>query len=78
MTLRSLLGGLVLTVSLGCASAFAGGFTLPDGDSLTITLDPADGVVTGHPGDTVGWGFDVVWNSSNGDSLDFQYQDSMV
>lgn len=26
----------------------------------TLTLEPADGVVTGSPGDTVGWGFSIT------------------
>jgi len=33
--------------------------------SLTLTVDPVDGVITGTPGATVGWGFTFTTNDSN-------------
>lgn len=34
-------------------------------DSVTLTLDPADGTVSGLPGDTVGWGYTLDNNTSD-------------
>src|SRR6516162_4105640 len=56
--------GLVL-----CANLMAD--TLPAGDSLSIRLDPLSGALSGQPGSTVGWGFEVDWTSTNGDWISF-------
>jgi hypothetical protein len=56
--------GLVL-----CANLMAD--TLPAGDSLSISLDPLSGAVSGQPGSAVGWGFEVDWTSTNGDWISF-------
>ena len=35
------------------------------GDSVTLTLDPVGGTVSGSPGDTVGWGYTLDNNTSD-------------
>ena len=40
-------------------------------DTLTLTLDPANNVLRGKPGQTIGWGFQLTWASNAGDSINF-------
>ena len=71
-------------VFLACGSLAAGPVTLTlpatggadslpmgDVDTLSIQLSPTDGAVDGVAGATVGWGFIVNWNSTNGDWISF-------
>ena len=60
--------------SLACGNLMATTITLPglpDTDTISIQLNPANGAVDGVDGATVGWGFTVNWTSVNGDLLTF-------
>jgi len=46
---------LVLLLFAGCATAYSA--------SITFDLIPADGVVAGDPGSSVGWGYSITNNS---------------
>lgn len=56
---------VILTILIAIAfSAFAAA------DSITFTLDPTSGNVTGNPGDVVGWGFTLTNTTANWVVLD--------
>jgi hypothetical protein len=42
-----------------CGLAMVAGLAVPAAAAPILTLDPADGHVTGAPGQTVGWGFTI-------------------
>lgn len=43
------------------------------GSTISMTLEPANGVVDGEPGATVGWGFDIVNDTSYALVIDDSY-----
>lgn len=64
LSAAALLCGLLLngTASLASAETFTFG---SESNTLTISLNPANGAVSGQAGDTVGWGFTVNWGATN-------------
>jgi hypothetical protein len=65
-----------ITGFLACGSLMSTTLTLTDlpagdTDTLSIQLDSSGGAVHGVIGATVGWGFTVVWTSTEGDWISF-------
>lgn len=84
MTQRSFIGGAAVAAIILCGNLLGGQVTLTGlpqyndpingptdrTDTLTVNLDSL-GIIHGLPGDTVGWGFSIDWDSNAGDYVKF-------
>jgi len=75
-TFTSCVFALSIAGFLACGNLVADTITLAglgagDVDTISIAFDPLDGAVDGVAGATVGWGFTVIWTSSDNDWVSF-------